>query len=305
MDELDRPFLGTEALADKAIPERAMRTLYQPVYPGVYAPWGVELSARQRAEAAWLWSRRHAVVAGNSAAALLGAKWVSPALDAELVYGNHKTPPRLVVHRDTLGPGEVTTVDGMAVTTPARTAFDIGRRTRSRLHAVQRLDALANATEVGVADVEAVIAEHPGARHLNGLRAVLPLVDDGAESYQETSTRLVLIDAGFPTPETQIVVRDAFGGFVARVDMGYRELKVGIEYDGSQHWNDPKQRQRDIDRHVALAEQGWVIIRVSAVLLRYRRGTLIARVEDAMYAAGWAGQAASGRPTTPSRRVAS
>lgn len=305
MDELGWPFLGAEALASKAIPERAMRTLYQPVYPGVYAPWDIELTARHRAEAAWLWSRRRGVVAGNSASALLGSKWVDAALPAELLHDNHKTPPKLVVHRDVLKSGEVTTVEGIAVTTPARTAFDIGRRTRSRLYAVQRLDALANATGVGAADVETVIAANRGARDLNRLRAVLPLVDDGAESYQETRTRLALIDAGLPWPETQIVVRDEYGEFVGRVDMGYRELKVGIEYDGPQHWTDPTQRQRDIDRQVALAAAGWVIIRVAAELLRYRRATLVGRVEDAMYAAGWPGRGASGKPATPSQRVAS
>lgn len=54
MDELPWPVLGSEVLAAKAIPERAMRQLYEPVYPGVYAPAGVELTARQRAHAAWL-----------------------------------------------------------------------------------------------------------------------------------------------------------------------------------------------------------------------------------------------------------
>lgn len=177
MDELQWPFLGSEALAARAIPERAMRTLYQPVYPGGYAPWGIELTARQRAEAGWLWSRRRAVVTGNSAAAVLGAKWVSSDLPAELVHDNRKPPPRLVVHTDTLAPGEMVTVDDMEVTSPDRTAFDIGRRTVSRLLTVQRLDALANATRVGVAEVEAVMAEHAGMRWLKRLRAVLPLVD--------------------------------------------------------------------------------------------------------------------------------
>lgn len=192
-----------------------MRQLYEPVYPGVYAPAGVELTARQRAHAAWLWSRRRAVVAGNSAAALLGAKWVNPALDAELVHANRKPPPRIVVHTDRLAPHETVAVDGVAVTTPARTAFDIGRRTPSRLQAVQRLDALANSTDVKVADVQAVIAEHTGARGLVRLRAVLPLIDGGAESPQETWTRLVLIDAGLPKPQTQIRVFDDYGDFVA------------------------------------------------------------------------------------------
>jgi hypothetical protein len=102
MHELPWPFLGSEALAARALPERAMRAIYQPVYPGVYGPAGIALSASQRAQAAWLWSRRRAVVAGNSAAALLGAKWVSPALDAELIYGDRRPPAGITVHTDAL-----------------------------------------------------------------------------------------------------------------------------------------------------------------------------------------------------------
>ncbi|RUP02756.1 MAG: DUF559 domain-containing protein [Mycobacterium sp.] len=284
---MDWPFLGAEALAGKAISERALRCLYESVYPGVYGPAGIELTAGQRARAAWLWSRRRGVVAGNSAAALLGAKWVSPALDAELVHDNRKPPARIVVHTDSLAPHEVLMVDGITVTTPARTAFDIGRRTADRLHAVQRLDALVNATDLKFAEVEAVVAGHRGARGLVRLRRILPLVDGGAESPQETRTRLVLIDAGLPKPRTQIRVHGEYGDFVARIDMGYEELRVGVEYDGPQHWTDPEQRARDIDRHAALMDLGWTIVRVSNDLLRYREATFIARVVAAMQAAGW------------------
>jgi hypothetical protein len=110
MKEPNWPFLGYEALAAKAIPERAMRSLYEPVYPGVYVPDGIDLIASQRAEAAWLWSRRRAVVAGRSAAALLGAKWVDPLAPAELVYDNRRPPAMVTVHTDTLLANEVTEV---------------------------------------------------------------------------------------------------------------------------------------------------------------------------------------------------
>jgi hypothetical protein len=298
-------FLVNEALAAKAMPERAMRSLYEVVYPGVYGSGGVELTARERARAAWLWSRRQAVIAGTSAAALLGAKWVSPALDAELIHDNRRPPRGVAVHSERLHLAEVVEVEGMPVTTPARTAFDIGRWTSSRLHTVQRLDALANATGLKIADIEAVIASHRGARGLVRLKGVLPLIDGGAESPQETRTRLVLIDAGLPTPQTQIRVCDEYGDFVARIDMGYRELLVGIEYDGPQHWTDPAQRQRDIDRHAALQDLGWTIIRLSSELLRYRQGTFIARVVAAMRAAGWRPSPPSVQSATPARRVAS
>lgn len=167
--------------------------------------------------------------------------------------------------------------DGIPLTTPASTAFDIGRRTPIRLAAVQRLDALARGTDVKITDVEAVVADHRGARGLIRLSRVLPLVDSGAESPQETRTRLALIDAGLPKPQTQM----------ARVDMGYEELRVGIEYDGPQHWTDPALRGRDIDRRTALADLGWTIIRATSELLRYREATFIGRVVAAMEAAGW------------------
>jgi hypothetical protein len=286
MRELPWPFLGSEALATKAVPERAMRSLYEAVYPGVYVPWGTELTASQRARAAWLWSRRRAVVAGQSAAALLGAKWVDPLAPAELAYDNRRPPALIAVHTETLVDDEVTEVDGVAVTNPARAAFDIGRRA-SRLLALQRLDALTNATDVKVIEVETVAAHHRGARDVSRLRSVLPLVDGGAESPQETRTRLALVDAGFPIPRTQIPVLGPGGYLIARVDMGWEEWRVGVEYDGAQHWTDAIQRSRDIDRLAELADSAWTIIRVSSDMLRYRQGTLVHRVGAALSAAGW------------------
>jgi hypothetical protein len=282
MAELPWPFIGSEALAAHVIPERAMRTLYEPVYPDVYIPWGVPPSAVARAKAAWLWSRRRGTVAGQSAAAMLGTKWVDGAQAAELIHDNRRPPAQLIVHSDTLATGETLEVDGMAVTTAARTAFDLGRRTSSRLRAVQRLDALVNATDVKLIDIEAVMAAHPGARGMPRLRKVLPVVDGGAESPQETLTRLVLIDAGLPRPRTQIQVYDDCRCFVARIDMGYEDVLVGIEYDGPQHWTDPAVRQRDIDRQVALQDLGWKIIRASRDLLKFRRGTFVERVAAAL-----------------------
>jgi hypothetical protein len=196
MTDLPWPFVGAEALAAQAIPERAMRTLYEPVYPGIYVPWGITPSARDRAKAAWLWSRRRGIVAGQSAAAMLGVEWVDASQPAELIHDNRKPPPKIIVRSETLAMGELCDVDGVLVTTPARTAFDIGRHTRSRIRAVQRLDALANATDVKLVDVDAVLAAHPGARGIPRLRMVLPLVDGGAESPQETVARLALIGAG-------------------------------------------------------------------------------------------------------------
>ncbi|CAM4108118.1 hypothetical protein MB901379_04435 [Mycobacterium basiliense] len=79
-----------------------MRASYEPVYPGVYVPSGIELTVTRLALAAWLWSRHRALVAGHSAAALGGAKWVSPALDAELIHDNRHPPAGITVRSDTV-----------------------------------------------------------------------------------------------------------------------------------------------------------------------------------------------------------
>lgn len=282
MDDLPWPFVGAEALSKSRIPERAMRNSYAQLYPGVFIPRSIEPTARQRAEAAWLRSKRRGVVAGLSAAAMLGTRWIDSHLPAELIHDNRKSPAGLVVRTETLAPGEVIRIGAMNVTTAARTAFDLGRHTAVRLKAVQRLDALANATGVKPVDVEAVIAQHPGMRGVRRLRSVLPFIDGGAESPQETVARLALIDAGLPWPRTQFEVVDDYGLLIARVDMAYDEVKVGIEYDGPQHWEDPLVRQRDIDKHVAFDEMGWHVIRVSKVLLWQRRATYVHRVETAL-----------------------
>jgi very-short-patch-repair endonuclease len=68
--------------------------------------------------------------------------------------------------------------------------------------------------------------------------------------------------------------------------MGYREFKVGVEYDGEQRWTDPRRRAHDIDRHAELAALGWVIVRVSADILRYRRHVIVEGTCVALRAAG-------------------
>jgi hypothetical protein len=287
MPDLPWPFIGTEVLSSGAIAERAMRKHFEQLYPGVFVPRGSEPNARQRAEAAWLWSGRRGTVAGSSAAAMLGTKWIDGSRPAELIHDNPRPPARLVVRNESLGVGEWTDVDGVRTTSAARTGFDIGRHTVSRVQAVQRLDALTSATGVSAGAIEAIATAHAGVRGLNRLRGVLPLVDAGAESPQETVARLALVDAGLPAPQTQFRVLGRYGEFLARLDMAYGDVKVGIEYDGPQHWTDPAVRQRDIDKQFELTALGWFIIRVSRDLLKYRRPTYARRVENALLDRGF------------------
>jgi very-short-patch-repair endonuclease len=280
-----RPFLGTEALASGRLTRRTLSNRHTAIYRNVYVPRGTELTAATRAQAAWLWSGRTATAAGLSAAALLGSEWIDADVPAELHRSNGKPVKGIIIHRQALTGDEICVARGVPATTPARTAFDLGRRGGLE-EAVVRLDALARATRVQPSEVRAAATRHPERRGVVQLRRAVELMDGGAESPQETRTRLVLINGGLPRPQTQIVVHNSLNYPFARIDMGYRDFRVGVEYDGEQHWTNPRQRARDIDRHEELAALGWRIVRVSADMLRRRPHVILERTCTALRAAG-------------------
>ncbi|MGV9802056.1 hypothetical protein ACWDTP_28825 [Mycobacterium sp. NPDC003449] len=277
-------FLGTEALTAGTVNRYRLRTRYDAVFRNVYVPRGMTLAAEDKAVAAWLWSNRKATVAGLSAAALHGSRWIEAAHPAELNQPSRTRPKGILIHSDELAEDETCLIRGIRTTTPPRTAFDLGRR-RGLSTAVIRVDALIQATRLKIPDVGSLIDRHPGVRGLAQLRRVLGLADDGAESPQETRLRLLLDSANMRPTQTQINVFDGYR-LVGRIDMGWPEWKVGVQYDGFQHWTDAKQRTRDIDQNVEYLDLGWRIVRVGADLLRYRQRTVIARTRAALRAAG-------------------
>jgi hypothetical protein len=279
------PFLGSEALAAGTVNRYQLNTRYETLHRNVFVPRGTVLTPVDKAVAAWLWSGRRGVAAGLSAAALHGSRWIDAKLPAELNQPSRHKARGVILHSDHLAEGEVCVLDGMRVTTPARTAFDLGRR-RGLTLAVIRVDALLQAVELKLPDVQSLIDRHCGARGVVQLRRVLDLADYGAESPQETRLRLLLTSAGMRPSHTQIEVFDEYGQFVGRLDMGWPEWRVGVQYDGIQHWDDPVQRARDIDQGFAYAELGWRIVRVGADLMRYRQATVLGRTRAALQAAG-------------------
>lgn len=281
---LNEPFLGTEAIAAGLVTKRTLHSRYRKYHRNVYVPLDYELTALTRGKAAWLFSQRMATLAGVSAAALHGTKWLNQSLPAELIRAGGCSNG-IVAHRVILDDDEICRVGDISVTTPARTAFDLGRR-KGLAHAVMQVDALANATGVVPEEVAALASRHNGARGSVDLRAVLDLMDGGAESPQETRTRLLLIESGFRRPQTQITAYDDRGYPFARVDMGWEDVKVAVEYDGAQHWTDPKRRAHDIDKNVELAETGWRVVRVGGDMLRNRPWVIVRRACEALRANG-------------------
>ena len=275
-----KPFIGSEALARGVVSRHQLRTRYRAMPPNVYLPTQVQPSLEQRIVAAWRWSHREGTIAGAAAAAVHGTKWIDDDISIELIYPNARPPRGVQTRRDVLLDGEVAAVAGLRVTTPERTAFDIGRR-EPRRTAFARLDALARATGFKVDDALVMAQRHRGARGLRRLETALELVDPGAQPPRETYLRLLLVDAGLPRPETQIPVLGSDRLPIAYLDMGWRGLMVAVEYDGDHHRVDRLQYVKDIGRLELLERMGWLILRVVA---EDRPAEIVRRVRRALEA---------------------
>jgi hypothetical protein len=232
----DGPFRGTEALAAGLVTRAQLRgPRYRRVFPNVYARAELPDDLSTRSKAAYLLVRgQHGVLAGYSAALLLGADCAPSAAPAEvLVARNTRSHPGLTVYYGSPEPADLTYAADCRITGALRTAWDLSRR---------------------LPLVEAVVAVDALARHGH-----FP----PAESPMETRLRVGLVRAGLPAPHVQYRILDEYSFVLARVDLAYPDAKLALEYDGSTHFN---RRRADADRQrdAILAGHGWQTLRLGA-----------------------------------------
>lgn len=88
MATLDQPFIGSEALANGLVRKHELRAHYRAMFPDVYMDRDAEPTIRELARSGWMWSHREGVIAGLTASALHGAKWVDESFPVELIWPN-------------------------------------------------------------------------------------------------------------------------------------------------------------------------------------------------------------------------
>jgi hypothetical protein len=269
--------VGSQSVLAGTITRASLRWNYRAIFPDIYVPKDVEPTLAVRTRGAWLWSRRRGVITGRAAAALHGARWVDDATEIELLWANNHCPDGIITRRERIAPGEITWIDGMPVATPARTGLDLGRYLPRDI-AVAHLDALASATGVTAEEILDLTYRYKGRHGVRLCREAVELVDAGAQSPQETRLRLLLIDKGFPPPQTQIPVIDQYGFEFAYLDMGWKDMRIAVEYDGDHHRTDTDQYRWDARRLRKLSDAGWIVVRVMA---GDRNDEVIAWVEQA------------------------
>ncbi|TDD62121.1 hypothetical protein E1293_44325 [Actinomadura darangshiensis] len=264
-----------------------------PVGPGVYfSPVkGASLAARATMLSELL--PREVVIARRTAAWIWGLDVLPPGVN-EVDWPVDLITPREpdtascaspVSPEDVELPAEhVVEESGVRLTSPARTALDCARWL-PRHEAVAALDQFLR-REVDGGELAAMARTLPGYRGNKRLRQILRLGDRGAASPGESWTRVAVMDAGLPRPETQVPVMGPRGQWFY-VDLGYREFRVGLEYDGERHHTGAEARAHDTHRRRWLAkEEGWDIIPVTKNFLT-RPAPYLEALLTALLQRGW------------------
>lgn len=273
-------FLGAQAVAEGLLTARQLRGPFvHRVLHGVYRPAWVPLTHRLKCQAACLVLPDAAVVTGASAATVLGLALAQPGDDVLVAL-----PEGFCVSRrrgihlrnvcDRRPAGRL--LDGVRLAHAHRIAFDAA----AGLPLPQATAALDAIVRHGIVELEALRhwldTRHD--HHVVGVRQAASAVDARAESLPESITRVHLREAGFDVvPQFRVVVGSRV---VARVDLAIPDLKIAIEYDGRWHEGDG-QRALDNDRLAALRAAGWIVIVVTAELLKEPR-RLVAAVAGAV-----------------------
>ena len=213
------------------------------------------------------------LIGGRSAAWLFGVHQASPedpvdvVLPAEFSWWSQQG---VSVHVQCVPPADVTKLGHRRATTPSRTGIDIARW-YDAVVAVPIIDAMLASRITTEPALRQQLKQATG-HGIGHARRALTLCDGRAESPPESVLRVRLMLAGLPAPVPQYEVwRD--GRFVARVDLGWPEVKVAVEYDGAWH-GAPGQLGRDRRRLNALVAAGWTVIHVTAADLRILDGII-------------------------------
>ncbi|MGC4808189.1 type IV toxin-antitoxin system AbiEi family antitoxin domain-containing protein [Micromonospora sp. DT233] len=181
-----------------------------------------------------------------------------PSADVHVIVPAGAVVPQIrgvVAHEAILAVRDVALVAGVPCASAARCAVDVARTVR-RMDALALLDLCLRVGACLPDDLRAEASRHARLRGVRQARELVDLADPRAECRQESQLRLVLIDAGLPTPEPQLWVPDTWGVPLYRLDLGYRGRRVGIEYDGASHL-DRDQLRHDRFRMNWLAAHGW------------------------------------------------
>lgn len=258
-----RDQLRALGLGDDAIDARIRGGRLHPRHRGVYSVGHRRLSRAGRYLAAVLSAGDGAVLSHRSAADLWRLR-ASTDGRIDVIATTHQRGDReVLVHRTTLGAGDITTCQGVPITTPLRTIVDLA----SCVPAHQLEPAIRQAVYRRLTTTTLLaeaVDQYGGRRGVRSLRRALASLGEApGRTRSDLEDRFIrfLRKHSLPMPELNAAMR--VDGRDIEVDCLWRAQRVIVELDGRAGHDSTIAFESDRARDAALTAGGWRVVRVT------------------------------------------
>jgi very-short-patch-repair endonuclease len=276
-----RAHLLAAGCSRRSIDRRTVSKRFRVIHQGVYGIGPIEQPAAAEM-AATLACGCDSLVSHASAAGLWRVLVGVPRPDEVrvIVVGGHRQRPGVKIHRiATVMADERTVLEGIPITTPARTLYDLASEVGYR-----RLErAVAEAIALRIATLEEVVAmadRQWGRRGAGRLRAVVAAGrrPDRTRSPAEEGALALIRSGGLPAP----LVNHRIAGH--EVDFFWPDRRIAVEVDGYAFHSSPRAYALDRRRDGRLFDEGIRVLRITWQDIEHHPEKLLVRLANALAA---------------------
>jgi hypothetical protein len=165
--------------------------------------------------------------------------------------------PEFRAHRRLLGDRDRATVDGIPVTSVARTWVDLAPLlTLADLVAAGDSVLRLGAT---IGELSDAVGRSARLRGVRRARQALPLLDGRSRSRPETHLRMAVTAPDLPAFAVNEPIHRRDGGWLAEPDLSLRDARLALEYQGEEH-ADVRRLRADITRSADMRQEGWLAL---------------------------------------------
>jgi hypothetical protein len=280
------PFSRADARA-AGLAEHLLRTpAYQRLFHDTYLCSSISVTTAMRAAAAISRTSPDAYASHHTAAELWG---IPVPIDGLVHVTTAKLQGRnrrrgVLTHQPLVVRGGTTVRHGLRISAPEQVFCELAAAGIGLVDLVVAGDTM---LKKGLATLESLTrsVDSMSGAGVRVARRAVAYVRVGVDSAMESRLRMLLVLAGFPEPEVNVILRNLSGDWSRRFDMCYLALKLIIEYDGEQH-GDLDQRDSDIHRREELERLGYTLVQVTSLGIYRDPARTLRRVADALREAG-------------------
>ncbi len=269
-------------IADRTIGDRVARGQLRRLHRGVYAVGHRALKRDGRLLAAVLACGPGAALSHRSAGQLWGLLPTS-SLPEVTRPGRHQKRDGLVIHRSVLPEDEIVEIDGIPVTSPFRTVFDLA----GTLPTMRHLERAMNEAEVRQlrdrVSLPMLLERYPRRRGSAWIRTLLASREPGGITRNDFEELFVafLEEHGLPRPRLNATL--ALRGRFFEPDCMWQQQRFVVELDGRATHGTDQAFESDRQRDRILLAEGWRWARVTWRQLRDEPAAIADDLRAALY----------------------